>query len=259
MAIKPIFESVDELKQTIENLSIEALARELAGPKPPLLLDIREIQEQIDLGTIPGAIHAPRGMLEFWADPASPYFRNYFTEEQRTVVFCAGGGRSAFAAKALLDMGYQDVAHLEEGFSGWAKAGQTVEETASRSRWMRKPEDVRPAIWVGHLSINVPDPAKSKAFFVATGMRDLSPGSDIAILELRGGTHLILAKGEPADDLQAPFDLMVDDVDASHAAFAELGLEPGPISESRFHRSFILKEPGDHSVVVHSSHVEGVV
>ena len=62
MAIKPIFESVDELKQTIENLSIEALAKELAGPKPPLLLDIREIQEQIDLGTIPGAIHAPRAV-----------------------------------------------------------------------------------------------------------------------------------------------------------------------------------------------------
>ena len=259
MAIKPIFESVDELKKTIENLSIEALVEELAAPKPPLLLDIREIQEQVDLGTIPGAIHAPRGMLEFWADPASPYFRNYFSEEHRTIVFCAGGGRSAFAAKALMDMGYQNVAHLEAGFTGWSKAGQTVEETASRSRWTRKSEDTRPAVWVGHLSMTVPDPAESKAFFVSAGMRDVSPGSDIAILELRGGTHLILSKGGPDDDLNAAFDLMVDNVDASHAAFTELGLGPSPITDTRFHRSFTLQEPGGHDIIVHSSHVEGVV
>ena len=259
MAIKPIFESVDELKKTIENLSIEALVEELATPKPPLLLDIREIQELVDLGTIPSAIHTPRGMLEFWADPASPYFRNYFSEEQRTIVFCAGGGRSAFAAKALIDMGYRDVAHLEEGFTGWAKAGQPIKETASRSKWMRKPEDTRPAVWVGHLSMTVPDPDASKAFFVAAGMRDVSPGSDIAILELRGGTHLILSKGAPDDDLNATFDLMVDDADASHVAFTELGLGPSPITDARFHRSFTLQEPGGHAIVVHSSHVEGVV
>ena len=107
--------------------------------------------------------------------------------------------------------------------------------------------------------MTVPDPDASKAFFVAAGMRDVSPGSDIAILELRGGTHLILSKGGPDDDLTAAFDLMVDNVDASHAAFTELGLGPSPITDTRFHRSFTLQEPGGHDIIVHSSHVEGVV
>ena len=57
-----------------------------------------EIQERVDLGTIPGSVHVPRGMLEFWADPKSPYFRDYFEEDRRTILFCAGGGRSALAA-----------------------------------------------------------------------------------------------------------------------------------------------------------------
>ena len=80
-------------------------------------------------------------MLEFWADPASPYYRDYFAEDRRIVLFCAGGGRSALAARALKDMGYPDVAHLAVGFNGWAKSGETVQETASTSRWMRKPAD----------------------------------------------------------------------------------------------------------------------
>lgn len=140
MPIKSIFATVGEIKQNIENLSVEALKQELAERDDLLLVDVREIQEYVDLGAIPGARHAPRGMLEFWADPESPYFRDFFTPEARIVVYCAGGGRSALAAKALLDMGYADVAHLEPGFNGWAKAGEAVQETASASRWMRKPK-----------------------------------------------------------------------------------------------------------------------
>ena len=139
MSIKPIFELVAETKRDLENMSVEQLRDELQSRSDLLLVDIRELQETIDLGTIPKAKHAPRGMLEFWADPASPYYRDYFTEDKRIVLFCAGGGRSALAAKALKDMGYTDVAHLEAGFNGWAKAGGAVEETASTSRWMRKP------------------------------------------------------------------------------------------------------------------------
>jgi rhodanese-related sulfurtransferase len=139
MAIRSIFEQVAELKRSLENLAVADLKRELAERRDLLLIDIRELQETIDLGTIPGAKHVPRGMLEFWADPASPYYRDYFTEDARIVVFCAGGGRSAFAAKALLDMGFTNVAHLEPGFNGWAKAGEPVEDVASTSRWMRKP------------------------------------------------------------------------------------------------------------------------
>ena len=141
MAIKNIFAMVEEVKKDLENLSLDDLDGELNDREDLLLLDIREIQEYVDLGSIPSAINAPRGMLEFWADPASPYYRDYFEEDKRIVLFCAGGGRSAFAAKALKDMGYADVAHLEAGFNGWAESGREVEETASKARWMRRPRD----------------------------------------------------------------------------------------------------------------------
>ena len=141
MSIKPVFDLVDETKRQLENLSVEELKSEMEERDDLLLIDIRELQEHVDLGTIPGARHAPRGMLEFWADPSSPYYRGYFAEDRRVVLFCAGGGRSALAARALKDMGYPDVAHLAAGFNGWAKAGEAVEETASTSRWMRKPVD----------------------------------------------------------------------------------------------------------------------
>ena len=137
MAIKNIFQVVEEVKKGIENLSVAQLKAELDDPDL-LLADIREIQERIDLGTIPGAKHAPRGMLEFWADPQSPYYRDWFQEDKRIVLFCAGGGRSAFAAKALADMGFTNVAHLEPGFSGWQEAGELVEDVSASSRWVRR-------------------------------------------------------------------------------------------------------------------------
>ena len=140
MPIRSIFESVQAAKQRIENLSVEALEKEMGADPDLLLLDIRELQERVDLGTIPGAKHVPRGMLEFWADPASPYFRDYFREDRRTVLFCAGGGRSALAADALHEMGFQNVAHLEPGFGGWQKAGEPVEDVQSTSRWVRRSE-----------------------------------------------------------------------------------------------------------------------
>ena len=137
MAIKNIFHLVEEVKKGIENLSVAQLKAELDDPNL-LLADIREIQERVDLGTIPGAKHAPRGMLEFWADPQSPYYRDWFQEDKRIVLFCAGGGRSAFAAKALADMGFTNVAHLEPGFSGWQEAGESIEDVSASSRWVRR-------------------------------------------------------------------------------------------------------------------------
>ena len=128
MAIRSIFESVQAAKRRIENLSVEALKKEMGADPDLLLLDIRELQERVDLGTIPGAKHVPRGMLEFWADPASPYFRDYFREDRRTVLFCAGGGRSALAADALREMGFRNVAHLEPGFGGWQTADEPLGE-----------------------------------------------------------------------------------------------------------------------------------
>ncbi len=138
MSIKRIFALVDEAKRGIENLSIEDLKAELDDPDL-LLADIREIQERVDLGTIPGSKHVPRGMLEFWADPASPYYRDWFDrEDKRVVLFCAGGGRSALAAKALGEMGFTNVAHLEAGFTGWQQAGEDVEDVGTTSRWVRR-------------------------------------------------------------------------------------------------------------------------
>lgn len=138
MAIKNVFEETNALKASIENLSVEQLQAEQAAGDEVLVLDLREIQEVVDLGTIPGAKHVPRGMLEFWADPASPYYRDFFGENKRTVVFCAGGGRSVYATLALKEMGYADVAHLEVGFNGWKKAGGEVQDVASTSRWVRR-------------------------------------------------------------------------------------------------------------------------
>ena len=138
MAIKSIFAQVEAVKQDIENLSVEELKAELAGGGDTLLLDIREIQEQVDLGTIPGAKHAPRGMLEFWADPGSPYYRDWFQEDRRTVLFCAAGGRSALAVEALANMGFTNVAHLEAGFAGWKDAGEEIEDAGATSRWVRR-------------------------------------------------------------------------------------------------------------------------
>jgi len=138
MAIKNIFAELETRKAGIENLSIDDLVRELATNDDLLLVDLREIQERVDLGTIPGATHVPRGMLEFWASPASPYYRDYFQENRRTIVFCAGGGRSVLAVEALEDMGFTDVAHVEAGFRGWQEGGHKVEDVAATSRWIRR-------------------------------------------------------------------------------------------------------------------------
>jgi len=138
MTIKNIFDSLKEITAHIDNLSVEQLKAEMAENSDLLLLDIREIQELVDKGSIAGAKHVPRGMLEFWADPNSPYGRDWFREERRTVVFCAGGGRSVLAVKALEDMGFSNVAQLQPGFGGWAEAGETVSDFAASSRWVRR-------------------------------------------------------------------------------------------------------------------------
>jgi rhodanese-related sulfurtransferase len=140
MAIRNVFEHAFKLAENMDNLQVDDVKRELADNPDVLLLDIRELQELIDKGTIPGSKHAPRGMLEFWADPASPYARDYFGEHKRTIVFCAGGGRSVYAVKALEEMGFTNVAHLATGFGGWTGAGEPIEDVSKTSRWVRRAE-----------------------------------------------------------------------------------------------------------------------
>jgi rhodanese-related sulfurtransferase len=116
---------VAEAKQQVENLTVEQVAAEISS-NDLLLVDIREPQERRDKGSIPGAVSAPRGMLEFWADPSTPYHREEFDPDRRTVLYCASGGRSALAARTLGELGYRDVAHLDGGFTAWQQAGHPV-------------------------------------------------------------------------------------------------------------------------------------
>jgi rhodanese-related sulfurtransferase len=133
--VKKVWDLVDEAKREIENLSAEQVKAELdAGTAT--VVDIRDFRELYLKGKVPGAFHADRGMLEFWIDPASTYYRNVFSPEKRYILYCAGGGRSALAAKAMRDMGYRDVAHLETGFGGWAAAGLPVEDCKQGSKWV---------------------------------------------------------------------------------------------------------------------------
>jgi len=95
------------------------------------IVDLRDPRERERTGFIPGAFHCPRGMLEFWVDPDSPYFKEVFAEDKKFVFHCASGWRSAISVATLQDMGF-DAAHLKEGFSGWQKAGGPIEHEAAK-------------------------------------------------------------------------------------------------------------------------------
>lgn len=116
---------VAEAEAEIETLSVEA-AKGLLGAPDVVLVDLRDPRELEREGKMPGAFHCPRGMLEFWIDPESPYHKPVFAEDKRFVFFCGGGWRSALAAKAAQDMGLKPVAHIAGGFSAWKKAGAPV-------------------------------------------------------------------------------------------------------------------------------------
>ena len=139
MTIRNTLDWVDSLRPKVPTLSPAELADRLERGEKLTLIDIRELQELIDSGKIAGSYHVPRGMLEFWADPAMEYYRRYFTEDAEYVVYCAGGARSVLAATALMDMGYEKVWHLDGGFGAWKEAGLPVEDAAATSRWQRKP------------------------------------------------------------------------------------------------------------------------
>ncbi len=125
MTTKTTAHLIAEAKGRIESLSPADAAAELETGNV-LLVDLREDEERQN-GVIPGAIHAPRGMLEFSADPTSAYYRAEFDPGRRTVLYCASGGRSALAAATLQDLGYTRVAHLDGGLKAWREAGLSVE------------------------------------------------------------------------------------------------------------------------------------
>lgn len=117
---------VEAAEREIETLPVgEAI--KLQGRDDVVLVDIRDVRELTRDGRVPGAFHCPRGMLEFWIDPESPYHKAAFAQDKKFVFFCAGGMRSALAAQTAKHMGLNPVAHIEGGFGAWKKAGGPVE------------------------------------------------------------------------------------------------------------------------------------
>jgi len=125
-----------KLKKTVQNMVAEAKSKineidakeaiKLFNDENVIFIDIRDIRERQKLGFIPGSFHAPRGMLEFWIDPESPYFKDIFNTNKKYIFHCAAGWRSALAVSTLKDMGFE-ASHITEGFAGWVDEKGPVE------------------------------------------------------------------------------------------------------------------------------------
>ena len=127
---KTVQSMVDEAMAAITTYSVDD-ARDLHGRDDVVFVDLRDPRELEREGVIPGAFHAPRGMLEFWVDPESPYHKPVFSEPgKRYVLFCAGGWRSALSTQTLQQMGLEEVGHIEGGFGAWKAAGAPVADKA---------------------------------------------------------------------------------------------------------------------------------
>ena len=129
---KTVKSMIDDALAVITTYSIDE-ARSLHGRDDVQFIDLRDVRELEREGIIPGAFHAPRGMLEFWVDPESPYHKPVFHQPgKRYVLFCAGGWRSALSAQTLQDMGLPEVGHIDGGFAAWKKAGAAVAQQPAK-------------------------------------------------------------------------------------------------------------------------------
>ncbi|WP_101675846.1 rhodanese-like domain-containing protein [Alloalcanivorax mobilis] len=122
-----VAELVNRAQAKIESISADQ-ARALIDDDNVRFVDLRDVRELKREGTIPGALHAPRGMLEFWVDPDSPYHKPDFASGQRFILFCALGHRSALATAQLQDMGFGPVCDIDGGFKAWREAGGETQE-----------------------------------------------------------------------------------------------------------------------------------
>lgn len=120
---------VAQARARIDEVETADLIAQLGDPDL-VVVDLRDPRERERSGFIPGSFHAPRGMVEFWVDPESPYFKEIFGQNKRFVFHCASGWRSALTVATLQDMGF-DAAHLKEGFSTWAAQGGPVEHSGA--------------------------------------------------------------------------------------------------------------------------------
>jgi len=128
MKVKKGFQQlVAEAESQITAISGEDLALQLSRPGV-LLVDLRDVREVKREGKIADALHVPRGMLEFWIDPASPYYRLEFDNAEELILYCNKGWRSALAALSLKEMGITEVSHLEGGLERWREEGRAIEQ-----------------------------------------------------------------------------------------------------------------------------------
>jgi rhodanese-related sulfurtransferase len=125
-------ELIAAAEREIETLAVEEAASRLGDPQT-LFVDLRDRRELEREGRIPGAFHCPRGMLEFWIDPDSPYFRPVFAEPRHFLFYCASGWRSALATKTAVTMGLQPASHIGGGFSAWRAAGHPMEDVPPKA------------------------------------------------------------------------------------------------------------------------------
>ena len=133
---KTVKEMVDEAEASIETLTVEEAIKRL-GKEDHVFVDIRDVRELDHDGMVPGAFHAPRGMLEFWIDPESPYHKDIFASGKTFVFYCRSGWRAALATQTVQDMGLAPVCHMGGGFTAWMEAGGPV---AERPRKKDKPK-----------------------------------------------------------------------------------------------------------------------
>lgn len=122
---------VAEANAQIKTYSVAEAQAKLSDPHVQFI-DVRDVRELERDGVIPGAFHAPRGMIEFWVDPDSPYFKPVFGQDKEFILFCAAGWRSALTTKTVQDMGLDKVAHIDGGFTAWKAAGAPVAAKESK-------------------------------------------------------------------------------------------------------------------------------
>lgn len=123
---RTVIQMVSEANEQVEEISV-ANALRLVKHENILFIDVRDIREVAKTGRVLGARHVPRGMLEMWIDPETPYHREFFAEDRKFIFYCASAWRSALAAKTAQDMGLTPVAHLEGGINAWIDAGGPIE------------------------------------------------------------------------------------------------------------------------------------
>lgn len=131
MPIRSVKDMVAEADRAVDKISPKE-AEAMLGRDDTVIVDIRDVRELQREGKIPGAVHCPRGMLEFWIDPQSPYHKPVFSEDKSFVFYCASAWRSALATKTAKDMGLTRVKHIAGGFGAWKKDGLPVEQLPER-------------------------------------------------------------------------------------------------------------------------------